>query len=93
MPKRPIRQTTLPPTVPTTQGSFTQPTPPWVDWSAWIAEFWKALTSMTGGQSDWMSKLSLTFNKKFYVCFKSFRSVCTNISQVPLQGTFTKLNT
>ncbi|XP_060571114.1 chitotriosidase-1-like [Ruditapes philippinarum] len=56
MPKRPTRQTTLPPTVPTTQGSFTQPTPPWVDWSAWIAEFWKALTSMTGGQSDWMKQ-------------------------------------
>ena len=55
-PTRPTRPTTFPPTAPSTQSSFAQPTPPWVDWSAWIAEFWKALTSMTGGQSDWMSK-------------------------------------
>ncbi|XP_053382557.1 probable chitinase 10 [Mercenaria mercenaria] len=55
--RRPTRPpTTQPPPSPTTQSTFAQPTPPWLDWSAWIGEFWKALTSMTGGQSDWMKQ-------------------------------------
>lgn len=57
---QPVRKpvTTKPKAVAPTQ-SATEATPAWANWSVWIREFWKALTSMpvpTDGAPNWLRK-------------------------------------